>query len=478
MAGVRLTGVAALALGVMCGPGASLPPTEAPPPPPPQTDSGPDAGVNADPDTTSLDPLSAPPAPALSSYDQAQDLARQAAAAAQTARTAADWDAVAQLWLQAAAHLQTIAPTNPLRAHSQRHLRQYLRELDGAQARARQLSLWSDLPTLGSPVLDEQLTLYRSYVAAGGAPDVLIVGSSRAMQGLDPQVLQEELDRRGLPGARVYNFSVNGATAQVVGFVLRQLLTPDQYPRLVLWAGGSRAFNSGRYDRTFASILQSPGYAQIQRQLQGPPTDPAADLPADLPENGSELSPLSPLSSLLPGGRRVPISAIDAQGFLAVADQFDPATYYQQFPRVAGRYDGAYQPFQLTGVQVVSFDATARFLASQGIPLMLVNLPLSADYLDPTRLGYERQFQQFLRQQATVYGLVFIDLLEEWQQRPELFADPSHINQEGAAILARALAADPRPPWPRMGENGAEPDLGEPDLGAPDSGAPDPVGAE
>ncbi|MEO1446770.1 MAG: hypothetical protein AAFV46_11170 [Cyanobacteria bacterium J06635_11] len=33
-----------------------------------------------------------------------------------------------------------------------------------------------------------------------------------------------------------------------------------------------------------------------------------------------------------------------------------------------------------------------------------------------------------------------IDLLTQWQDQPELFADPSHINQDGAAAIAKQLA--------------------------------------
>ena len=68
---------------------------------------------------------------------------------------------------------------------------------------------------------------------------------------------------------------------------------------------------------------------------------------------------------------------------------------YRTFPRVRGQYDNAYRPFRLDGVQSASFEAVTQFLRSQNIPLVVVNLPLSADYLDPVRFGYEQQFQNF-----------------------------------------------------------------------------------
>ncbi|HEY9881021.1 MAG TPA: hypothetical protein V6D29_21355 [Leptolyngbyaceae cyanobacterium] len=371
--------------------------------------------------------------PANSSTDvQAQwaravEAATRAANLAQTAQTAQDWDAVTVAWAQAISEMQAIPTGSPQRTFAQRKVREYVQSLAIAQQQAERRSAPKVFPTLGSPVLDEQIGLYLSYIATVGTPDVLIIGSSRALQGVDPQALQAGLATQGYPGLKVFNFGINGATAQVMSFVLRQVLQPEQLPRLVIWADGSRAFNSGRYDRTFAGILSSPGYQTVRAGTQ--PLLQRAETPS--PPNAVSL----------------PISSITAQGFLPVADRFDPALYYRSFPRVSGRYDDVYNPFQLEGVQSLSLEAVATLLRSRNIPLILVNLPLSDDYLDSVRLGYERQFQTYLRQQANRNGFTLIDLLEQWRNRDPLFADPSHLNQFGAFELGRQLAANKQIPW-------------------------------
>ena len=373
---------------------------------------------------------------------QAIAAATEAATLAQSAVTAPDWDQVAQAWGRSVTLLQSISSDDPRRLFSQRKAREYLQNLQVAQTRAERMGAKRAFPTLGSDVLDEQVSLYRSYVATLGAPDILVIGSSRALQGLDPQALQQALAQQGYPGLRVYNFSVNGATAQVVSFLTRQLFAPDLYPKMVVWAGGSRAFNSGRFDRTFAEILASPGYASVR--------------------NGSRLSLAEPEevpeASAVKVAGTVPVSQIDAQGFLPVNDQFNPAVYYRTFPRVQGQYDNSYRPFRLDGVQSVSFDAVTKFLQAEDIPLVFVNLPLSADYLDSVRLNYERQFQTFLRGWANRGAFTLVDLLERWRQQPGLFADPSHINRFGAAEVAKLVAADSRIPWAQVNSTGeAEP---------------------
>ena len=232
---------------------------------------------------------------------------------------------------------------------------------------------------------------------------------------------------------KVYNFSVNGATAQVVNYILAQVL-PGELPGVVVWGDGSRAFNDGRRDRTWEGLTASPGYQSIA-QGERPPmpelpeaqsiesVEPVSDIPATTVTNGDE--------------------GLDSLGFSAVGDRFDPANYYRQFPRVSGRYDGAYAPFTLEGAQTVALREAANYVRSQNSQLLFVNLPLSSSYLDEFRLYHEGQFQEFLAAQSGAHGFSVGDLLTQWDGQPGFFADPSHINLHGAAAIADQLAQDP-----------------------------------
>lgn len=356
---------------------------------------------------------------------QATDFALRAELLTQTAASAADWDRVMGQWLEAIALIQSIPPENPSRIIAQRQLRTYLQRLLDTQQRTEQASPMTGLPSLGSELLNAQLAGYLSYVATVGTPDVLIVGSSRALQGIDPQVMQQTLASRGYGDLSVFNFSVNGATAQVVNFVLSELL-PEPLPKVIVWGDGSRAFNDGRRDRTWESIAASPGYQALNRGA-------VLGVESAIANRVTARSPLPEISGNL-----------DAFGFSAVGDRFAPHTYYEQFPKVNGRYDGAYSPFVLYGAQTVALSALSAFSKAQNSQLIFVNLPLSGSYLDDYRLYYEGQFQQFLQAQGAAMGFEVVDLLTQWREQPGLFADPSHINQEGAAVIAAQLAQHPK----------------------------------
>jgi hypothetical protein len=196
---------------------------------------------------------------------------------------------------------------------------------------------------------------------------------------------------------------------------------------VIVWGDGSRAFNEGRRDRTWDSIAASPGYQAIQSKSLSASTPEALET-ARFPR---EASP-TPLPNIA--------GNLDALGFSAVGDRFAPQDYYQQFPQINGRYDAAYSPFELYGAQTTALASLAEFTRAQNSQLIFVNLPLSDSYLDSYRQYYEEQFQQFLQDQSQALGFDVVDLLTQWRSQNALFADPSHINQDGAAAIARQLA--------------------------------------
>lgn len=335
-------------------------------------------------------------------------------------------------------------------------------------------------PSFNSQQLDRQLQRYIAYIEQYGTPDILIVGSSRALQGVDPLVLQKALEQQGYGKLKTYNFGINGATAQVVDWLLRKLLSPEQLPRLILWADGSRAFNNGRVDHTFNKILTSKGHQQLfvgtrpavasttlklgqvcmdlfpVSLLNQPPSAnlnarSVTVLPADT--STTPRSPLpdckQPLKLLVQqpsGSSSSPVQA--ASGFQVVDTQFDPNTYFQRYSKVPGSFDADYRDFNLSGKQAQSLRNVTQFVRDRNIPLVVVNLPLTDAYLDSTRSWYENQFRQQMQRSARVQGFIFADLSQvQPLMQNRYFADPSHLNRFGAVMVASQLAKALKPIW-------------------------------
>ncbi|BBD64851.1 hypothetical protein NIES4072_14850 [Nostoc commune NIES-4072] len=367
-----------------------------------------------------------------------------------------------------------------------------------ATATAILLAARSQMPSFNVRQLDEQLALYKQRLARTGTPpDVLIIGSSRALRGVDPAALSKALATQGYPNLDVFNFGINGATAQVVDFVIRHVLEASELPKVIIWADGARAFNGGREDITFKSIAASAGYKQAFQKA--PTTANSSDLPENtinlgeekIKEEKPEISAyeavnqslnqaLASLSAsypnrdqiksllqkqLLISGRNQTVGsqkqltdgtsdeitsqqAVDFDGFLPLSIRFNPARYYQKHSRVPGNYDNDYKSFQIEGQQDAAFQEVLQFTQAQKISLVFVNMPLTADYLDPVRKQHEQEFQEYMLRLATSPNFIYRDLSQQWPKANDYFSDPSHLNRFGAYEVSKKLANDPMIPWP------------------------------
>ena len=134
---------------------------------------------------------------------------------------------------------------------------------------------------------------------------------------------------------------------------------------------------------------------------------------------------------------------------MPISDTYNPNTYYRERAYVSGQYDRDYENFNLGGKQATAFNSVVAFTKARKIPLIFVNLPLTNDYLDGTRLRAEQQFRQRMQQLSQQKGFAFRDLSQRWPGRNDYFFDPSHLNHFGAIAVSRLLATDSSIIWPR-----------------------------
>jgi hypothetical protein len=375
-----------------------------------------------------------------------------------------------------------------------------------ATATAILLAARSSMPSFNARQLDEQLALYKQRLATKKRPpDVLIIGSSRALRGVDPVALSKALGTQGYPNMDIFNFGVNGATAQVVDLIIRQILEPQELPKLILWADGSRAFNHGREDITFNAIESSEGYKQIlQKSKTTVKTNELSKNKKDTPEENNSNSQTQDISIYqttndwlnksvadlsagyknrdqikallqkqiqhLPFSNKysqiksktdvtnnsnnweidnnASIQGVDFDGFLPLSIRYNPKTYYQKHPKVTGDYDNDYKSFQLTGRQDQALQSLLEFTEKNNISLVFINMPLTSDYLDPVRTKYEQEFQQYLLNLTGHSQFTYRDLSQLWPKVNDYFSDPSHLNRYGAYEVSKKLAIDPVITWP------------------------------
>lgn len=149
---------------------------------------------------------------------------------------------------------------------------------------------------------DGFLLKFRSVFAAGRAmdkvayvekhrPGLLILGNSRADNGIDPRTVLNHLD--AAPALTAFNLGLPGADMRVLAGIIERLdrrgtfgpgrteivllvldeavVQPiDTLGQDVFFAGASRLWNEGQYHDAFRAMLRYYGYADNIRQLRDP----------------------------------------------------------------------------------------------------------------------------------------------------------------------------------------------------------------
>ncbi|OIP70252.1 MAG: hypothetical protein AUK48_13790 [Oscillatoriales cyanobacterium CG2_30_44_21] len=339
-------------------------------------------------------------------------------------------------------------------------------------------------PNFNIATFNDKLTLLDWYVTKQGrSPDVIIVGSSRALRGIEPSALEKALAAQGYKDINVFNLGIDGATAKVVNLQITQILSRPQLPRMIIWADGLRAFNSRRSDITYEEITASVGYKQLEKRLKNSSDDlaivsaseptlkittPIASVISNIFATNAKRQEirtsvvksfdrntnlLSNSDNLVAVTRPTAVTAIDPKGFVAFDLVFDPDTYFQKYPQVPGDYDLDYRDFETSGAQFDAFANVVDFCRRNNIELLLVNMPLHSTYLDFIRTNFESIFNQRMQELARREGFTYIDLSQSIPNQSDLFSDPSHLNKQGAIAIAQMLGQNTKIPWQSLKRN-------------------------
>ena len=198
--------------------------------------------------------------------------------------------------------------------------------------------------------------------------------------------------------------------------IVRRILTPEQLPKLIIFADGVRALNSGRVDRTFDIIASSEGYKQVDdgTLIIG---NSRSDISVNYSFNkyqqilknlNKKIEKISLTYQQRDYLKKLIISIINnpkswdflhsqenqnlmtedilkqfqTNGFLPISIKFKPENYYQNYAKVSGDYDADYAEFQLIGIQTTALKNLLRYTQSIGVNFVFVNMPLTKVYLE------------------------------------------------------------------------------------------------
>lgn len=302
---------------------------------------------------------------------------------------------------------------------------------------------------------DRQYTVARvaDYYEFPVTPDVVFMGDSRALSGFSPAVADAELTPLAGRPVRTFNLSMTGARMNLNYLALKNMITDDKKPSVVVLGLSEFAF------------LPLPG--ENATLTQRFPLSSTILRPDDIEyaEPGVAGKGRFVLRTLVPLYR-------DRQLLRnALSIVFNPADPSHQWYSGENRWqwspDGSYIPG--AGVRNPTEDqARAMFYdALQSYTLSTDNLRILGDFIE---LAHDRdihvvlvvmpvsdihrswwgspatmtEFRSSVRDVAARYQVTFLDGYDSLNREipPEYFWDPSHLNLDGATVLTRRLARD------------------------------------
>ncbi len=105
------------------------------------------------------------------------------------------------------------------------------------------------LPTpdiMGNYELGAKRERLQAMLAAGGAPDCFLVGSSVALQGLDPEVIDTTYHQITGKTVRCFNYAITGSDAPQI-ITLTRILVQKYHPKLIVYGTSYRDFRDAQH---------------------------------------------------------------------------------------------------------------------------------------------------------------------------------------------------------------------------------------
>jgi hypothetical protein len=301
---------------------------------------------------------------------------------------------------------------------------------------------------------------YRGVVPellAFGAPDVAIVGSSRARRGVTAPALKQAFAYEG-QDVRVGNFALGAAKAEETEAAVRRLLEATPPPRLVVWPVAPRDLTReldppGHWVR----FLWRPSDWWRARKTLGRSAD--RHLPEVLRNEASRHSWLMRyrpfVRDLIEGSQRRPmlhmfselirgerdetpmLGAVDSKHLTAAATMSRDVT-----PDGVKRYLGRNftERDWLVSHQSRSLEGAIEALEEARVPVIFIELPTHPLMEEVQPPGTTKKFRKFMQKITKRHRVKFIrlsDLDAEFERAD--FYEQSHLNYIGAQKYTRAI---------------------------------------
>lgn len=284
------------------------------------------------------------------------------------------------------------------------------------------------------------------------APDVAIVGSSRAHYGLSPSALDLCLQRE--LGRPTETLAANrlAASLYAADAVARDLFDGPRAPKVLVVEVAPESLNANHFELDY-NVASSADVADIPECVaDGRASWAACARPLVRGVENIAFYARRPLTdrghvewmALYHGGGQY---CFDNAACLARNDAYDRghADRWQTrvervLPQVSAERFTEYTVG--SGLPSAHFVAMLRRAAAAGTAVVVVNLPVSAAYRAEVPAPALARYAEWVTATTAEHGARYLDYdTAEWREARDRYLDPDHLNARGSLLLSNALCA-------------------------------------
>jgi len=335
---------------------------------------------------------------------------------------------------------------------------------------ARPLILWTNFARFQQTA--EKIILYEE----GSRPDVVFMGTSRAFQAFDPDVFNDELESQTGRRVRAINMATASGTIEINYLMLKNIITEEKKPSVIVY--GLAEFEMVASRR--GSMLADPRYGYL---LLAPDDIVTPYTGTTALEKMSfvvqQACPLCRYRELIRNGVNIVLNP-DYPGhavYLNPPSAMHIDTGFYAFPvnsplpradleKQRQDFQASLKTFHPTAPSMELFAELLELARQRGIVMLVVNLPVSAEFLSifpPENLS---EYLSVVHRIAHEQGVPFVDLYTDgyaelsakvpgntrWGSSPAPtdaqvvpppgFADFHHLNMAGADLVTRRVTRE------------------------------------
>ena len=291
-----------------------------------------------------------------------------------------------------------------------------------------------DWPIANMQAKFEQMT---DLADDGQQVDIAFVGSSVVFNGIDPVAFTNA--STGIVG---YNAAIAGAISpRSWRWWTNEVVLPRLQSEIVVIGVASVDLNSGVADVFWGPLTRSRGFGRVE-------TNTETSWGSRLEDELDQRIALFRLRTILREPLRIVVrfgkgdsTALDIgpYGTGPVAGKIEPYELTESGKRRIK--EGELEDFRLQGPDLEELEGLVEDLQSQGVGVVLLNMPVTDDYiaLHPNGLRDYTRYLGELTDLARRRDIRFLDFGREVSSL-DLFRDPTHLNPTGAARFSRVVA--------------------------------------